>query len=566
MCRRAIRGYGYEFRQLPDLFDTGNRVSELRGFGFAERICVAASEEEQDMAWDRIRSGDRIQKALQTVPTTAVGVEAFEARAQQFHNPLLRLPQNMAVLVDGAHVYIQLTDYNSVLQDAKRETSARNRRALQFLHIHYSACDSIIRDFGAQRVDFHGSRLHAVVATPPGKANERLRVERAIEMAQAIARMVDVTGQRVHRGEFQTGTRIGIDTGIAIAVNSGRGSEPEPLFLGDPANYAAKLAAGSDPGIFLSDRARAVVGLYVLGNFDLQRSGVYNMRDASYGLGRASPMIVSDARIQTLSNEIKDTAEASIRDVDFVFHQHTPPLRTIDYGLLSPSNSIHMPLVSVFADIDGFTKYVGYCIANGQVRQLISNLHAIRYESAATLKHDFDGRKVRFIGDCLHGIAAEGTAHAVDEQRSVIGSLQLAAGLRSSFDLCKELLPGINQLGLAIGLEIGPTPVTRLGLRGDMSVRCVTSKSVSDSEDLQSGCSGRETMVGPKALALLPAAIRTQFDTKGKILDLTVERLQRLSGSTANTVTAAATTSSAWAASAASSAAAIRNGGGNRHA
>ncbi|WP_165420661.1 adenylate/guanylate cyclase domain-containing protein [Rhizobium ruizarguesonis] len=569
MCRRAVREYGYEIRQLPDLFDTSNRVSELRGFGFAERICVAASEEEQDMAWDRIRSGDRIQKALQTVPTTAVGVEAFEARAQQFHNPLLRLPQNMAVLVDGAHVYVQLTDYNGVLQDAKRETSARNRRALQFLHIHYSACDSIIRDFGAQRVDFHGSRLHAVVATPPGKANERLRVERAIEMAQAIARMVEVTGQRVHRGEFQTGTRIGIDTGIAIAVNSGRGSEPEPLFLGDPANYAAKLAAGSDPGIFLSDRARALVGLHVLGTFDLQRSGVYNMRDVSYGLGRASPMIVSDARIQTLSNEIKNAAEASIRDVDFIFHQHTPPLRTIDYGLLSPSNSIHMPLVSVFADIDGFTKYVGYCIANGQVRQLVSNLHAIRYESAATLKHDFEGKKVRFIGDCLHGIVAEGTGNQVDDQRSVIGSLQLAAGLRSSFDLCKVMLPGIQQLGLAIGLEIGPTPVTRLGLRGDMSVRCVTSKTVSDSEDLQSECTGRETMVGQKALALLPADLRSQFDFNGKIRDLDVQTLQRLrgiSGSVGKAVSGAAASSSAWAASAESSAGAIRNSGGNRHA
>ncbi|TAY98659.1 adenylate/guanylate cyclase domain-containing protein [Rhizobium leguminosarum] len=520
------------------------------------------------MAWDRIRSGDRIQKALLTVPNTGVAVEAFEARVKQFHDPLLRLPRNIAVLVDGAHVYIQLTDFNAVLQDTKRETEARNRRALQFLHIHYAACDSIIRDFGAQRVDFHGSRLHAVVATPAGKANERARVERAVEMAQAIARMIEVTGQRIHRGEFQTGTRIGIDSGMAIAVNSGRGAEPEPLFLGDPANYAAKLAAGSEPGIFLSDRARGLLGLRVLGSLDLQRSGLFNFRDISYGAGGATPLIVTDARIQTLSNEVKNIAETSVREADFIFHQHTPPLRTIDYSLLSPSKSIHMPLVSVFADIDGFTKYVGHCIATGQVRQLVSNLHAIRYESAATLKHDFDGKKVRFIGDCLHGIIAEGTSYQTDDRRSATSGLHLAAGLRSSFDLCKEMLPGIDQLGLAIGMELGATPVTRLGLRGEMSVRCVASKTVSDSEDLQSDCNGRETKIGDRAMELLSADLRSQFDFDGKIRDLDVERLQYLLGAGAGlkAAGAATATSSAWAASAAESSAAVRNSGGNRHA
>ncbi|KJF74628.1 adenylate/guanylate cyclase domain-containing protein [Agrobacterium arsenijevicii] len=520
------------------------------------------------MAWNRTRSIERIRKALQTVPVTGVGVENFEARAKLFRDPLLRLQQNTAVLVHGVHVYIQLTAYNSVLQDVHRETVARNRRALQFLHTHYAACDSIIRDFGAQRVDFHGSRLHAVVVTPAGHENERVRVAKALEMARTIARMVEVTGERVHKGEFKTGTRIGIDTGNAIAVNSGRGSEPEPLFLGNPANYAAKLAAGSEPGIFLSDRARQLLGLEVLGTLDLQRNKVFDLRTSSFGDASSGYRVVSESRIQTLSNEIKNATETHFRDTDFVFHQHTPPLRTIDYSLLMPSNSIHMPMVSVFADIDGFTAYVSHCLATGQVGQLVSNLHAIRYESAATLKHDFNGRKVRFIGDCLHGIIADGTAYETDDQGSVYSSLYLAAGLRSSFDLCKEMLPGMANLGLAIGIELGSTPVTRLGLRGDMSVRCVTSKAVSDSEDLQSDCNGRETMVGQKALAQLPISLRKQFTASGKIVDLNVERLEDIvSGVTASkAVPVVAASSSAWAASASSSAAAVRNSGGNRNA
>ncbi|MGR9356859.1 hypothetical protein [Rhizobiales bacterium] len=208
-------------------------------------------------------------------------------------------------------------------------------------------------------------------------------------------------------------------------------------------------------------------------------------------------------------------------------------------------------------------------INNGQIQQLVSNLHAIRYESAATLRHDFDGRKVRFIGDCLHGIIAEGTAFTVDEPQSVLSGISLAAGLRSSFDLCREILPGIFNLGLAIGLELGITPVTRLGLRAEMSVRCATSKAVSDSEDLQSRCKGRETMLGPKALFTLPKAVRDQFDREGKIVNLTVERAETLlsrKNAPSGLAAPALGTSSAWAASAEASAAAVRNSGGNRHA
>ncbi len=521
------------------------------------------------MSWNRNRSIERIRKALETVPQTGVGVENFEARAKVFQDPLMRLQPSQAVLVNGAHVYIQLTEFNSVLQDVKRESIARNRRALQFLHTHYAGCDRIIRAFGAQRVDFHGSRLHAVVVTPTGHENEGLRVARAVELAKAIARMVEVTGDRVHRGEFRTDTRIGIDTGMAVAVNSGRGAEPEPLFLGNPANYAAKLAAGHEPGIYLSDRARAFLGLQTLGTLALQRNRIFDVRGFDIGTTPTGLPTVTEARIQALSNEVKSYSEAHLREADFLFHQHTPPLWTIDYTLLMPSNSIHMRLVSLFADIDGFTAYVSNCISTGQVRELVSNLHAIRYEAAATLKHDFKGKKVRFIGDCLHGIIAEGTAYETDDPRSVLSSLRLAAGLRSSFDLCKELLPGIGKLGLAIGIELGSTPVTRLGLRGEMSVRCVTSKAVSDSEDLQSDCNGRETMVGLKALALLPSRLRDQFSSNGKVSDLNVGKLDGLLAETVSTTKVAsgiAASSTAWAASAQGSAGAIRNSGGNRHA
>ena len=64
-------------------------------------------------------------------------------------------------------------------------------------------------------------------------------------------------------------------------------------------------------------------------------------------------------------------------------------------------------------------------------------------------RDDFDGRKVRYVGDCLHAIMATGDARHTDESQTVRTAVLAAAGIRSSFDLCRELLPGASDLGIA---------------------------------------------------------------------------------------------------------------------
>ena len=47
-----------------------------------------------------------------------------------------------------------------------------------------------------------------------------------------------------------------------LAVNNGRSGNREPLFLGDAANHAAKLASNlSTKGIYLTNAARLAIGL-----------------------------------------------------------------------------------------------------------------------------------------------------------------------------------------------------------------------------------------------------------------------------------------------------------------
>lgn len=63
----------------------------------------------------------------------------------------------------------------------------------------------------------------------------------------------------------------------------------------------------------------------------------------------------------------------------------------------------------------------------------------------------------------------------------------------------------------------------RLGLRGDRSVRCAVGKAVSRSEELQSGCEGTETAMGPRAHSQAPVAVRQLFDRDGKAQGLDYE-------------------------------------------
>lgn len=79
------------------------------------------------MAWDPIRSRNRIAHFMTTVPQASIDVRTFdlayltqrinEARTRGKRlgldeAPIFAVPRNRAVLVDGVHVYAQLLDYH----------------------------------------------------------------------------------------------------------------------------------------------------------------------------------------------------------------------------------------------------------------------------------------------------------------------------------------------------------------------------------------------------------------------------------------------------------------------
>lgn len=494
------------------------------------------------MTWNYEKAQKRVQEALAEAPAITTQryadqyLPAYIERREMMNKiggkaspPLVNLEKSAAIMVDTVQIYISILGYDEFRLSDGRETEASHERALRFLHLYYAACDRVVEGSIAQRVDFHGGRLHAVVLDDIGTGISGNTISEALELIRQFQAVAIRANKELANSEFSAEFRIGVDTGPCVAINNGTGIEQEPMFLGSAANHAAKLAEGTTPGLYVSDRVRQklqqaeVGGLDSIIKFDdrvLMESLELNRRGT---LGVDQPPSIED-RAEFILNDWRDGITSKAIDdptiPKFSFFHKTPPMREIDFEDISPSHSIRMEIVSVFADLSGFTDYIDECIGRLDVSNAVSALYVIRAEFQDVVEKDFGGRKIRFIGDCIQAVLAEGDRTSTNDRASVAKAIECAGGIRSSFEVCQNEIKGIEQLGLAIGLEIGPTPISRIGIRGERSVRVASSVASTESEKLQTECGENETRVGACALRLAPSALLDLFDDNGACTDL----------------------------------------------
>lgn len=423
------------------------------------------------------------------------------------------LGAGVAYRVDGVHLYVDIINIQELLETTTVDGERAHKRALRFLNNHYRAVRNILLEVDAIQVDFHNQRLHAVFAKPYN--DEAARVHKAVATAQLIRDVLSTIGKNEDDPLPAAKTRVGIDTGKALAVNNGRRSSREPLFLGNPANQAAKRA-GYDTeveGIFITNAARSVAGWdTVLNDF----STALTDEQISKSKEKAALGLTVDKVVKAWETDLENNPIGK-----FEFTRHTPPYRDLDLELLSPRNSRRQEATSIYADIDNFTRYVADRIDDNAI-DVVKTLHVLRSELDVVLHEDFAGKKVRFIGDCIHGLLIEGTAATTDDAETAKNALLCAAAMRSSFAVTLNELKAdgvdVGDLGLAIGLEYGFIAVTRLGVKGEM-IRCCISRSVLASEAEQQKCNGRQTAFGPKLEEHAPQQFRDLFGSSRKRSD-----------------------------------------------
>jgi class 3 adenylate cyclase len=454
------------------------------------------------MPWNADRAQSRIREHLKTVPEVErhVALDSAVTEEMRKRGLMSRMPLSEAFVVEGAHLYGQLLDFEDLVADKGQETEASHRRLLNFLNMHYRVWDSIVDGDDGDRIDYHGARLHAVVASPSG--DPAAQIARAVALARKLTEAAQKVGQ-AHG--FPSRIRFGIDHGRCLAMTTGRGAhEKDTLFLGRPANHAAKMvASGSEQGIFLTETAqkRTAAGA-------VRKSAGIMTLDEAY-VQEAVRRYGFDSLDRAASAVALDSSEPMFR-----FKRPSLPLSTVKFSELTPANSIRMGMASIFADIDGFTNFVDQSIQGGseQIREAVKIVHVIREELNAVLKEDFGGKRVRFIGDCIHGCVAEGE-RADDAAKSVRQAVLCATGMRSSFDLCLKAVQSAAAIDLAVGIEYGQTPMTRLGQRGEDSIRCAASRATIEAERTQQAIEHGGIRLGAVASSVADPAVRKNFSS-----------------------------------------------------
>lgn len=466
---------------------------------------------------------DRTDKRL---ATRYKEVENVDVRDYSREMSLVDIPVAKAYRMDAAHVYIDILNVDELLSCTQVEGETCHKRTLRFLNQHYRAVHRILAETHAVRVDFHNQRLHAVVPKPYGADGEVERVATAVAIAQLAIDVLAETGdddQQIPNAKV----RVGIDTGLALAVNNGRRNGREPLFLGCPANRAAHCAgAGRTEGIFLTNTARTAMGFPVVAE-GRDKFTALTAEQIAACVATADLGVSKDAIVKAWREEQKDHPIGA-----FEFTRPTPPLANLDFEKLNASDTKHFDGVSVYADIDGFTKYVERHLTDN-TEDLVRALHVLRSELDAVVEGDFGGRRVRFIGDCLHGTLLEGTAKTTDVEDTISTATLCAGALRSGFERALEFLDekgvDVDALGLAIGFDLGPLSLTRLGMKGD-KVRCSTGRAVGRSEDEQKRCGGSQSAMGEAAYKSASTAVKDLFGATRRIsglrYDTAVEQLE----------------------------------------
>lgn len=455
-------------------------------------------------SWNRDRATKRIDAKIDGLP-----VKDIEIKDYVRDTDLSNLSSNVAYRVDGVHLYADILNLRDMLAVTTVEGETCHKRTLRFLNLHYRAVHRIIGRVDAMLVDFHNQRLHSVIAKPYD--DEAKRVHRAVAIGQLIIDVLGRTGEDADHSPAKV--RVGIDSGKALAVNNGRRGHREPLFLGEPANHAAKRAAGGTAtGIYLTNKVRKAIGLAEVASVD---STPLTTAEIEVSQQKANLGVTADEIVEEWQDDLENNPIGA-----FEFTGHTPPYATLDIETLSAKNSRRQDAATVYGDLDGFTAYVGANIGTDTgAKNVVRTLHVLRSELDAVLHEDFKGRKVRFIGDCVHGLLVEGTAQTTETEETISNMTLCSAAMRSSFDIALKRLKDkgtdASTLGLAVGFEYGPMNVTRLGMKGEL-IRCSVSRGVLAAEKEQSRCTGTETAIGYIAYDEASDAVRDIFGDSRK--------------------------------------------------
>lgn len=448
------------------------------------------------MSWNYQTSFERIQKYLGDLGE--IQVEKLVRDADLY---TLLTPTNCRQIY-GAHVYVDVPNFALVASHAEGEDY---RRVIQAIHLYHREVARIVEDpeiFDGVRIHFQSPKLHALFFRPID-SSEQLAAKAVllqIALRHFMANVFNPTFPLLPNLTIAGGA----DLGNAIGTKNGMAGDRELLFLGAPANYAAKIVG--EPGqINLTGQVFSALPPKL-------RDLCSPLQEGLYQIGATNSVRIAELLEEFgIGWDSTDSAERLEND------KRLFPLKNIEYSEadslidldgLSITNNKRVRAASLFADVSGFTKYIDAAQTADDKKRALRIFHVIRKEMAEVVKHDFSGLRIQYQGDRVQALFH---LPKNDGAAFLKKAVETAAGLQSSMEYTlKQCLPDAGPLALAIGIDLDVTLVSKIGTRGQRDRICIGT-GVEDAVRAQEKSNGGEVSLTPRAFQLLDGLFQPQF-------------------------------------------------------
>lgn len=465
------------------------------------------------MSWNYDTSLVRAQRKLEEVADVEV---SKLNREMDFENISLK----HAKKIHGAHIYIDVANFDAVVDEAFG-SDGDEEELLRRQHIYARELTRVVeKDFPAAKVHFQGPRLHVVVYRP-------IDDDAAISIvAAATAAAVAVSVTELFNPLFD-GIPFDVATGIAlgdtIATKNNVRGDRELLFLGKPANRAAKILSS---GIAITEELADALPTEWAGYLRERGEGVLELELPSDLLEK----LVEDKDWGWSREQCKQRLDEALEKFPAGCTGISGAAGNIDKSRLSLSNSKRVTGISIFADVDGFTDYVDQASSiDEDLVTAVRAYHVFRSEMRYVAVDDYGALRIQYQGDRMQALAFL----PVDDDAAIaLRAVEIGGGLNASVAYTLPLVIPDAVRPLAIGQSLGTTLLSRLGEHGQPDVVCL-GPAVKESERFQLRLDGNEHGISKGIRDLLPEDLAQEFKwvaSKGCYItrDLRADKIDRL--------------------------------------
>lgn len=405
--------------------------------------------------------------------------------------------------IHGAHVYVYITNFSRIATESIPDET-EYKRFIQAVHVYQREVARIVETiFDGLRIHFQGPKLHALFYRPIDKT-EKLATK-AFLLQLVLKDFVSSVFNPAYPLLDNFSIAGGADVGDAIGTRNGRHNDRELLFLGAPANYAAKIISSAG-------RLRISKEMYDALPEDLRELCAKTDSEEIFQIN-----VLSQKELDALLEkyDIKWDREKSEERVKEDKRNH--PLKDIDYSSanelidldsLSIWKNKRVLAASIFGDVTGFTAYIDRAETDEEKRKALRVLHAIRKEMATVVSVDYNGLRVQFQGDRVQGLF-----HMPKNEEADIATeaVDAAVGLQSSMEkTIKVKLPEADELHLAVGVDIDTTLVSKLGTRAHRDRICLGAP-VENAAKYEEKCAGGQIGISKRIYDALPERLGKHF-------------------------------------------------------